>query len=74
MTLPPETDVIGGPYIEREGGTDQPIMSFKELSDTRCILRYGKWLFSLPEPELERRKEIVKQQLDNNNSGSIITS
>ena len=70
----PETDVIGGPYIEREDGVEQPIMAFKEFEDIYFASRYSKWIWSLPEPELERRKEIVKQQLDNDDSGSIITS
>lgn len=74
MTLSPETDVIGGPYIEREGDSQQPIMSFKLITDCFSELSYQRWLWSLPEPELERRKEIVKQQLDNDGSGSIITS
>lgn len=67
-----ETDVIGGPYIEREGDVQEPIMSFKELSDTMFFQRYANWLWYLPPAEQDRRERISKQQLDNNDSGSIL--
>ena len=68
----PETDVIGGPYIDE--ALENPIMSFKPLTNPMTRWAYQRWIYSLPQAELERREEIVKQQLDNNNSGSIITS
>lgn len=68
----PETDVIGGPYIEREGDVQEPIMSFKELSDTMFYQRYANWLWFLSPEEQDRRERISKQQLDNSDSGSIL--
>lgn len=67
-----ETDVIGGPYIDE--ALENPIMSFKPLTNPATRWAYQRWIYSLSQAEQLRRERISKQQLDNDDSGSIITS